>query len=147
MSDPRTAPAERAGSTSYDFAMLRVVPHVHVGAYIPVGVILHAPTRAFLGMRVITDVRALAVLVPDVDTELLARYLRTCEAICAGDAAAGPLALGALSERFHWLTAPRSDVIQSGPVHEGLGEDPARALDELFAMYVHVPHTGPTRRA
>jgi hypothetical protein len=128
--------ADVARMHAYDFAVLRVVPHPYVGAYAAVGVIVHAPTRAFLGMRVLTDERALAALVPDVDVALLARYLHTYQAVCAGDAAAGPLALGALSERFHWLTAPRSDVIQAGPVHEGLSDDPARALDELYAEIV-----------
>jgi hypothetical protein len=81
--------------------------------------------------------------VPDVDHELLARYLRSCCAIAAGDAAAGPVALGPTSERFHWLTAPRSDVLQSSPVHAGLAEDPARALDQLFREYVLRPSPEP----
>ena len=73
---------------------------------------------------------------PDVDHELLARYLRSCCAVAAGDPAGGPVALAPPSERFHWLTAPRSDVLQSSAVHAGLAEDPARALEALFAEYV-----------
>jgi len=134
-------PEERAAAqaspwTSYDFAVVRVVPHVHVGAFVPVGVVIHASTVDFLGMRVLTDIETLRRRVPGVDPELLARYLRACRAVCDGDASAGPLALAAPSERFHWLTAPRSDVIQSSPIHEGLCEDPRRALDELYAAYV-----------
>jgi Protein of unknown function (DUF3037) len=121
---------------SYDFAVLRAVPHVYLGAFVPVAVVVHARTAEFLGIRAITDPAALAARVPDVDVELLARYLRSCEAICAGDPAAGPVALAPPSERFHWLTAPRSDVLQSSPVHEGLCEDPQRALEELFVEYV-----------
>ncbi|HEU4563267.1 MAG TPA: DUF3037 domain-containing protein [Gemmatimonadaceae bacterium] len=121
---------------AYDFAMLRAVPHVHLGAFVPVGVVVHARTAGFLGARVLTEPAELGARVPDVDPELLARYLRACRAICEGDPAAGPVALAPPSERFHWITAPRSDVIQSGPVHEGLCEDPARALDELYARYV-----------
>lgn len=120
----------------YDFAVLRVVPHVHIGMFVNVGVALHARTAEFLALRAVTDERALAALVPSVDAELLARYLRSCEAICAGDAAAGPMALAPPSERFHWLTAPRSDVLQSSPVHEGVCEDPRQALEELFDEYV-----------
>jgi hypothetical protein len=71
-----------------------------------------------------------------VDPELLARYLRACQAVCEGDPSAGPVALAPPSERFHWLTAPRSDVIQSSPVHEGLCESPAAALERLFDEYV-----------
>ena len=120
----------------YDFAVLRVVPHPHTGAFVPVGVVVHARTREFLGMRVLTDAAELAARVPDLDPELLARYLRSLLAVCEGDPAAGPVALAPPSERFHWLTAPRSDVIQSGPVHGGLCDDPADALAELFAAYV-----------
>jgi DUF3037 family protein len=121
--------------TVYAFAVLRAVPHVYLGSFCNVGVIVHAPTAEFLDMRVLTDLAELNRRAPETDTELLARYLEASRAICAGDAAAGPLALAAPSERFHWITAPRSDVLQSSPVHEGVG-DPRRALEELFAFYV-----------
>ena len=116
----------------YNFAVLRVVPHVYTGAFAPVGVIVHARTAEFLAMRVITDADELADRAGDIDVELLVRYLESCEAICRGDESAGPIALAPPSERFHWLTSPRSDVIQSGPVHEGLSADPAAALHALF---------------
>jgi hypothetical protein len=121
-----------AAIVAFDYALIRVVPHVHRGAFVNVGVVLHAPTRAYLGVRVVTDETELRRLAPDVDVELLARYLRCYEQICAGDEAAGPLALASISERFHWLTAPRSDVLQSSPVHEGLAEDPEVAVREIF---------------
>jgi hypothetical protein len=124
------------GRIAYDFAVLRAVPHVHLGAFVPVGVVVHARTAGYLGMRTLSDAAELAARVPDVDHELLARYLRSCCAVAAGDPGAGPVALAPPSERFHWLTAPRSDVLQSSPVHAGLADDPARALDELFAAYV-----------
>src|SRR5918998_737935 len=123
------------GGTVYAFAVLRAVPHVYLGTFCNVGVIVHAPTVEFLDMRVITDVGELRRRAPETDVELLARYLEASRAICAGAEAAGPLALGAPSERFHWITAPRSDVLQSSPVHEGVG-DPRRSLDELFDLYV-----------
>lgn len=121
------------GWVSYDFAVLRVVPHVYIGTFVPVGVIVHARTTEFLGMRVLTDPVELKARAAGVDVDLLVRYLESCEAICRGDETAGPIALAPPSERFHWLTAPRSDVIQCGPVHEGVSDDPAAALDELFA--------------
>lgn len=127
MSPPRIA---------YAFAVLRAVPHVHLGCFVNVGVALHARTAEFLGVRVIEDPEVLARRVPDVDPHLLARYLTSCRAIAGGDAAAGAVALAPPSERFHWLTSPRSDVLQSSPVHEGLTDDPARALDELFTEMV-----------
>jgi hypothetical protein len=125
-----------AARIDYDFAVLRVVPRVHLGAFVNVGVVVHARTAEFLALRVLGDEQALSVRIKGVDTDLLARYLRSCVAICAGDASAGPMALAPTSERFHWLTAPRSDVLQSSPVHEGVCEDPRQALDELFEEYV-----------
>ena len=121
---------------AYDFALHRAEPHVPLGTFVPVGVVVHARTREYLAMRAITDPVALRARVPDVDQEMLARYLAVAQAIAAGDPEAGPLALVPTSERFHWLTAPRSDVIQSSPVHGGLCDDPAHALDRLFAQYV-----------
>jgi hypothetical protein len=106
----------------YDFAVLRVVPRVHLGAFVNVGVVLHARTEEHLALRVLTDVTD----------------LRSSEAICAGDAAAGPVALAPPSERFHWLTAPRSDVIQSSPVHEGVCTDLTQELDRLYSDYVRL---------
>jgi hypothetical protein len=128
--------------TSYHFGILRVVPHVHLAAFINVGVVVHARTAEYLGMRAIDDPAELHALSPDVDAELLARYLDCYRGICEGDPAAGPIALVSPSERFHWMTAPRSDVLQASPVHEGLGDDPARALDELYARFVGTPRGG-----
>ena len=125
-----------SGRLAYDFAVLRVVPHVHLGAFSPVGVIVHARTAEFLGMRALTDPGELRRRFPGLDHDLLLRYLQTFERICDGDPAAGPVALEPPSERFHWLTSPRSDVLQTSPIHEGLCDDPARALEELFRSYV-----------
>jgi len=131
------------GWVSYDFAVLRVVPHVYIGTFVPVGVIVHARTTEFLGMRVLTDAAELIKRAPGVDVGLLIRYLESCEAICRGDLTAGPIALAPPSERFHWLTAPRSDVIQCGPVHEGVSDDPAAELNQLFASVVTYPSGSP----
>ena len=134
-----TTSKERAPRwVSYDFAVLRIVPHVYVGAFIPVGVMVHARTEEFLAMRAIEDIDALRARVPEVDHELLARYLRAARAVAEGDPSAGPVALAPPSERFHWLTAPRSDVIQSSPIHEGLCQDPRTALDELYDRFVAI---------
>lgn len=126
-------------ATPYMFALLRVVPHVHLGGFSNIGVVLHAPTREFIGMRVVQDPDELRRRAPDADIELLARYLESLCAVCEGDADAGPIALGSTSERFHWMTTPRSDVLQSSPVHEGMADDPARALEELFETFVQRP--------
>jgi hypothetical protein len=128
--------------TSYNFAVLRVVPHVHLGAFVNVGVVVHARADGYLGMRVIDDPEVLRRMFPGVDAELLARYLAACRAVCAGDPAAGPVALAPPSERFHWLTAPRSDVIQSSPVHEGVCGKLESTLDELYETFVGAAPAG-----
>lgn len=120
----------------YDFAVLRAVPHPYVGAFVPVGVILHARTADYLGARVLGDEAALRARVPDVDLEMLVRYLRAWSAICEGDPSAGPVAMLSRPERFHWLTSPRSDVLQLSPVHEGVCDDPAQELDALYRAFV-----------
>lgn len=125
-----------AKQVEYDFAVLRVVPRVHLGAFVNVGVVLHARAAEQLAMRVLTDVATLARRLPGVDAELLARYLRSCEAICVGDPSAGPVALAPPSERFHWLTAPRSDVLQSSPIHEGVCSSIPEELEKLYGEYV-----------
>lgn len=124
---------------SYSFAVVRAVPHVHLGAFVNVGVVVHARADGFLAMRTVEGADALRRRVRGVDAELLARYLDACRAVCAGDPAAGPVALAPPSERFHWLTAPRSDVLQCSPVHEGVCGDLAAALDELYDAFVGPP--------
>ena len=124
MSDERWIP--------FSFAFVRVVPHVHLGTFVNVGVVLHARTAEFLGVRLLEDRELLRACAPEVDADLLARYLATVRAICAGDPEAGPVALAPTSERFHWLTAPRSDVLQTSPVHDGVCLDPAAELERLF---------------
>ena len=132
MSDAPTAPRWIA----YSFAVLCVVPHPHLGTAVPIGVILHARTAQFIGIRVLTNPAELAARAPGVDVELLCRYLDGLRAVAEGEQDAGPVALLPTSERFHWLTAPRSDVLQSGRVHSGLAEDPAAELERLFMAHV-----------
>jgi hypothetical protein len=117
---------------SYDFAVLRVVPHPHLEWWAPVGVVVHARTADFLGARALDDVERLGERVPDLDGELLLRYLRAWVGIAEGREDAGPVALLPASERFHWLTCPRSDVLQSSGVHGGVCDDPARVLESLW---------------
>lgn len=120
----------------YSFALLRVVPHPHTGAFVNVGVVLQSRPAEFVGLRAVTDEAPLRRLAPDADIELLARYLRSCVAIAEGREAAGEIAHLSAPERFHWLTAPRSDVIQASPVHSGITDDPARTLQELFDEHI-----------
>ena len=121
---------------AYQFTVLRAVPHVHRGEFVNVGVVLHARTEGYLGIRAVDDPGRLRALLPDADVDLLARYLDCYRGICAGIADAGPIALLPTSERFHWMSAPRSDLLQSSPVHEGISLDPETTLLELYAELV-----------
>ena len=123
----------------YSYAVIRVVPRVERGECINVGVILFARALAYLEARVELDATRLRALAPEADVELIDRHLRTFSAICAGASEGGPLAGLPPSERFHWLTAPRSTVIQTSPVHVGATADPRVALDELLAAFVRPP--------
>ena len=124
---------------AYSYGVLRLVPHPFLGTFVNVGVVLHARTTEFLDLRVLANPRVLRRCAPEVDLELLLRYLASCEAVCRGDVSAGPIALLPTSERFHWLTAPRSDVLQCSPVHTGITSDPAAALEELYEREVAAP--------
>jgi hypothetical protein len=126
----------------YSYAIVRVVPRVERGECINVGVILFARTRRFLEARIELDPERLRALAPAVDTELIARHLATFVAIGAGSPEGGPLAALPQSERFHWLTAPRSTMIQTSPVHIGRCADPNAALEDLLDDYVRPPREG-----
>lgn len=123
----------------YDFAVVRVVPQVHLEAFVNVGVVLHARTHEFIEARVASDPQTLRRLVPDADHELLARYLDSYAGIARGDEGQGPIALVPPSERFHWLTAPRSDVVQCSQVHGGRTQDLDATVIRLFEEYVRLP--------
>ena len=121
---------------AYDFAVLRLVPHPHLERWIPIGVVVFSRTEEFLGARVMLDPERLAAHAPDLDIDVLVRYLRNWEAIARGEAAAGTVAHYPPSERFHWLTCPRSDVLQASPVRRGLTDNLDDALNRLWQEQV-----------
>jgi hypothetical protein len=122
--------------SSYDYAIVRVVPRVERGEFINAGVILFCRTRRFLGARIQLDAGRLVALAPQLDITELNRHLAIIPLVCAGGADAGPIGLLPLAERFHWLVAPRSAMIQTSPVHSGLCDAPDAALDELLKALV-----------
>lgn len=127
-----------AGRDAFSYALLRVVPHVERGECLNAGVVLFCRRRGFLAARVALDEGRLRALAPDATPEPLCEQLDGIAAVAAGDPAAGPLARLDQSERFHWLAAPSSTVVQPGPVHTGLTEDPQATLDHLFDRLVAV---------
>jgi hypothetical protein len=120
----------------FQYAAIRVVPRVERGEAVNVGVVLFCRPLRFLGARTRLDEALLAALAPDCDPEAVRELLNAVELIAAGEAAGGPIAALPDSERFHWLVAPASTIVQPGPVHTGLTSDPAAELDHLFARLV-----------
>lgn len=120
----------------FQYAIVRVVPRVERGESLNVGVILLCRPRRFLGARIHLDQARLGAFAPDLDQQLLRPHLEAVERIARGDPAAGPIARLGLAERFHWLVAPASTIIQPSEVHTGLCEDPAAELDHLMATLV-----------
>jgi Protein of unknown function (DUF3037) len=125
--------------SSFDYAVIRVVPRVDRGEHVNAGVILFCLERDFLQARVEVNEPRLRSLWPDADLDLIRQHLEAIPRICNGDPDGGPIARLTLRERFRWLVAPRSTIIQVSPVHAGLCDDPERALEELFRQMVAVP--------
>jgi hypothetical protein len=123
-------------NSPFQYAVLRVVPDIERGEFLNAGVVLFARTLGFLAARVALDRARLAALSPGADAELVAERLQTVERVAAGDPDAGPIARLEPSERFSWLVAPASTVIQPSPVHTGLCNDPERMLEHLFTRLV-----------
>ena len=120
----------------YQYAVLRVVPSVERGERINAGVVLYCRRRGYLAARVALDETRLAALATDADAAAIRRHLDELARIAAGEPGAGPIAALPQSERFHWLVAPASTVVQPSEVHTGICDDPAPLLDRLFARLV-----------
>lgn len=118
--------------SSFDYAVIRVVPRVEREEFVNAGVIVFCLERNFLAAKVHVDDERLKALWPEIDVDLVQRHLEAFPRISAGDPSAGPIARLSLRERFHWLVSPRSTIIQVSPVHTGICESPEQALDRLF---------------
>ena len=120
----------------YDYAVIRVVPKVEREEFINAGVILSCPERSFLEAEIKLNESRLLALDPSLDLEMVKTHLATIPKICRGGDEAGSIGQLPQRQRFHWLVAPRSTVIQTSPVHTGRCYDPAAALDHLLAKMV-----------
>ena len=114
---------------SYDYAYVRVVPRVERDEFFNAGIILFCRTRRFLDAQIRLRPERVSAMAPALNLETLQSHLALIPRICAGE---GPIGALAMAERFHWLVAPHNTVIQSGPVHSGLCDDPALALAHLL---------------
>jgi hypothetical protein len=121
---------------SYDYAVVRVVPRVDREEFVNVGVIVSCPAKDFLEARIeLDEARALA-LDPALDLEAVRTHLASIPVICAGGRDAGPIGRLTQRERFHWLVAPRSTMIQTSRVHTGLCTAPTDVLNHLLDVMV-----------
>ena len=123
--------------SSYDYAIIRVVPNVERGECINVGALLFSRTQRFLRVRIHLDQARVLALAPDLDLVAIQQELDDIVRICEGGPEAGPLGQMSQSERFHWLVSPRSTIIQTPQVHTGLCTDLEGTLDHLLKTMVY----------
>jgi Protein of unknown function (DUF3037) len=130
---------------TYDYAIVRVVPRVERGEFVNVGVIVSCDATGSLEARIELDPARVLTLDPGADIAAIRAALGAIDAVCAGSATAGSLGKLTARERFHWLVAPRSAVIQTSPVHTGRTTDPGDALEHLFETMVGAPRPAERR--
>ena len=130
----------------YEWSVIRVVPRVERCEFVNVGVVVYCQSLDFLAAHTSDDLSRALALDPGLDAAAVRDHLRGIEELCAGDEASGASGLRARGERFRWLVAPRSTVVQPSPVHTGLTDDPARELASLITLMVDPPSTRPRRR-
>jgi hypothetical protein len=124
---------------AFEYSVLRVVPRVDRGELINAGVVIYCRPLSFLGVRIDLDTRRLLALDPAADVPGIERALGAVAAVCDQQPAAGSAGHQDIGRRFRWLTAPRSTVVQPGPVHTGLTDDTAGELTRLLASLVQLP--------
>jgi hypothetical protein len=121
---------------AFQYAIWRVVPSVERGESLNVGVVVFCRRRQFLAARTLVDDDRLRALAPDADVAALRAHLDGMVRVAAGDPAGGAVARLDQSERFGWLTAASSTIVQPSPIHTGLCDDPQAVLDRLFSRLV-----------
>lgn len=130
------------GPDNYDYAIVRVVPRVEREEFVNVGVIVSCPARNFLDARFAIDESRLRALYPDIDMDAVRAHTNSIRAICAGGENAGPIGRLSQRERFHWMVAPRSTIIQTSAVHTGKCENPEKLIEHLLKKMVLLPPRG-----
>jgi hypothetical protein len=125
-----------ASLVGYQYVVLHCVPRVDREEFINVGVVLYSQATGFLDCAFAVNPGRLGAFAPDVDLSSVNAALQTIGGICRGEKASGRPCLDGLGQRFGWLAAPRSTVVQPGPVHGGLTSDPAAELARLLALLV-----------
>jgi hypothetical protein len=129
-------PSEANPRDVFEYALLRVVPRVERGECINAGVLVYCRAQSYVGARTHLDEARLLALDPVADVAGIRAALGAVEGVCAGGEAAGQAAVDDAGRRFRWLIAPRSTVVQPGPVHTGLTVDPAAEAERLLDLLV-----------
>jgi hypothetical protein len=124
---------------TYDYAIIRVVPKVERAEFVNVGVIVSCPQRDVLVARIEVDERRLMSLDPTLDLKSVQTHLAAIPTICAGGEQAGPIGRLSQRERFYWLVAPRSTIIQTSPTHTGSASDLEAVVERLLHTMVRPP--------
>lgn len=122
---------------TFDYAVLRVVPRVERQEFINAAVVVFCLEKRYLDARVHFDAQRLKALWPDLDIDLVRQHLEAVPRICSGDPGAGPVACLSQRERFHWLVAPRSTLIQPSPVHTGICDETGGLIDRLATQFLY----------
>lgn len=122
--------------SAFSYAVVRVVPDIERGEFVNAGLIVFCRPKRYLAARTQLDATALASLGADGDLDAIGEQLRFVEAMAEGTVSGGPFAAMSQSERFHWLTTPRSTVVQPGPLHAGTTDDPAGTFEHLYGVLV-----------
>ena len=120
----------------YEYAIIRLVPKVERGEFLNIGVILLSKSHDYLGMKYNLDKNRLKAFSEDIDVDLVRDYLHAWEKVCAGGSNGGKIGCLEIRVRFRWLTANRSTIIQSSPVHPGFCSNPEKELEKLFVKFV-----------
>jgi len=123
---------------SFDYAVIRVVPRVERQEFINAGVVVYCPEKRYLAARIHFDGQRLKALWPEVDEEVVRAHIEAFRLICEGDPTAGPVAQLSQRERFHWLSSPRSTIIQPSPVHTGICDNTGDLLDRLANQFLAI---------
>lgn len=120
----------------FQYVVLRAVPRVERGECINVGVILYCKALKYLDIRCQVDRRRLVALWPSASPAAITNHLERLAQVCRGEEAAHALGLTDQSQRFHWLSAPRSTIIQPSTIHGGICADPEQMLKNILGQLV-----------
>ena len=124
------------GNHLFEYAVIRMVPHVEREEFLNIGIVLYCASQKFLQAKFELDKERLKVLCEKLDFEELKEHITSFERICAGGKDAGPIGILSMPERFRWLTATRSTILQTSKVHPGLCDDASEMLERLFVQLV-----------